>query len=569
MCGKWAEWGQSLSDQPKSCRICGNPIVSAKLPSRHGRPRSVYCSPECQREGNRITTREKQKAIREGTHQPKSRYIQPISPDVRPAYTLAEFVKFCAQLTLDTGQRFVVEPFQRDMLQDHFDGTAELLVLIPKKNGKTTLMAALGLFHMLAIGDAEVVIVASSRDQASVLYNQAVGLVRRSYLDPWYGVRPGYREIRMRVDGGAKLRDAGSEGMTSRMRVLSADANTADGVIPTLVLVDELHRHRSSELYTTLRMGLAGRSGQMVTISTAGSRSESPLGLLRTEAFKLPSQSQNGHRRAASADSVFVMHEWALTDTDNLDDIQLVKRVNPATWQTVARLQEQHDSPLTSPSHWARFACGVWTEGEDTWLEPGAWDKLAVDIGGVADGEEVFLAVRAAAGMGIGIAALRPESFARRGPDGSIEEGNRFAVAVRAEILPPPPGGRVPLGVVEQTLIELCRRYAVREIAYDAEQFMRSAELLAEQGLPMVEIPQRPMRLAQATATMSRLVSGGLLRHDGSPELRAQVVAGQTKETVQGWYLVPTAQTAALIAVAIAAHQATQVPADDPEFIAL
>jgi phage terminase large subunit-like protein len=109
----------------------------------------------------------------------------------------------------------------------------------------------------------------------------------------------------------------------------------------------------------------------------------------------------------------------------------------------------------------------------------------------------------------------------------------------------------------------------VREIAYDPEQFMRSAELLTERGLPMIEIPQRPMRLAQATATMWRLVSAGLLRHDGSPELRSQVMLGRTKETVQGWYLVPTAQTAALIAVAVAVHQATQVPADDPEFIAL
>ena len=85
----------------------------------------------------------------------------------------------------------------------------------------------------------------------------------------------------------------------------------------------------------------------------------------------------------------------------------------------------------------------------------------------------------------------------------------------------------------------------------------------------MIEIPQRPMRLAQATATMWRLVSAGLLRHDGSPELRAQVLLGRAKETVQGWYLVPSAQTAGLIAVIMAAHQATQVPADDPEFIAL
>ncbi len=85
----------------------------------------------------------------------------------------------------------------------------------------------------------------------------------------------------------------------------------------------------------------------------------------------------------------------------------------------------------------------------------------------------------------------------------------------------------------------------------------------------MIEIPQRPLRLAQATATMWRLVSGGLLTHDGDPDLRTQVLQGRTKETVQGWYLVPTASTAGLVAVAMAAHQATQISAEPPAFVAL
>jgi phage terminase large subunit-like protein len=40
-------------------------------------------------------------------------------------------------------------------------------VIIPKKNGKTTLVAALGLYHLLTTVDAEAYIAASSRDQAA------------------------------------------------------------------------------------------------------------------------------------------------------------------------------------------------------------------------------------------------------------------------------------------------------------------------------------------------------------------------------------------------------------------
>ena len=59
--------------------------------------------------------------------------------------------------------------------------------------------------------------------------------------------------------------------------MLAADADTADGVIPTLAIVDELHRHPSGALYGVFRDGLLG-DGQMVTISTAGATLDSPLG---------------------------------------------------------------------------------------------------------------------------------------------------------------------------------------------------------------------------------------------------------------------------------------------------
>jgi phage terminase large subunit-like protein len=447
-------------------------------------------------------------------------------------YSLVEFVDFCKKLGIK------VEPFQKRMLRSHFDGTRELVILVPKKNGKTTLMAAMALFHIQRTEDAECVIGASSRDQAAILFRQAENLVQKAELEE-FRVRTGYREIR---HGGGRL------------RVLAADAATADGVIPTLALVDELHRHPSGDLYGVFRDGLGPRNGRMVTISTAGARTASPLGELRAKAHALPNfRRVDCRNEASSEDRAFVWIEYCLLDTDDVSNLKLVEKANPASWVTLEWLTERYNSPTMTPGQWMRFACGIWTEGEDPWIEPADWDKLVVDIGGIEDGDEVVLAVRAAAGMGIGIAALKPDG----------------AVAVKAEILAPPSGGRIPLEVVERTLHQLCTRYVVREIAYDPEQFMRSAELLTERGLPMIEIPQRPMRLAQATATMWRLVSAGLLRHDGSPELRSQVMLGRTKETVQGWYLVPTAQTAALIAVAIAVHQATQVPPELPMVYAL
>ena len=79
-----------------------------------------------------------------------------------------------------------------------------------------------------------------------------------------FDVKSGYGEIRLR----------GSDRDGPRVRVLAADANTGDGVIPTLALVDELHRHPSGDLYGVFRDGLGPRDGQMVTeILESGQRS--------------------------------------------------------------------------------------------------------------------------------------------------------------------------------------------------------------------------------------------------------------------------------------------------------
>jgi hypothetical protein len=205
------------------------------------------------------------------THSPKPMSSQ---PDAEPP-ELEAFARFCGALVLEDGSRMSLEPFQRRMLRDFFGGTVETLILLPKKNGKSTLLGALGLFHLVTTPDAECVIGAASRDQATILYDQAAGFVRRSAgLEQRVHVKRGYREIQARRDSG-------------RIRVLAADVDTADGVIPTLALVDELHRHKSAGLYGIFRDGLGPRRGRMITISTAGDSETSPLGLMRAKAHRL------------------------------------------------------------------------------------------------------------------------------------------------------------------------------------------------------------------------------------------------------------------------------------------
>lgn len=419
---------------------------------------------------------------------------------VEPA-EVGEFSGFCAELVLEDGARMALEPFQRRMVADYFGGTIETLILVPKKNGKSSLLAALALHHLLVTPDAECVIAAASRDQAAILLRQARGLIRRT---PALGrlMTVKQREIVSLMDEG-------------RIRVMSSDENTADGVIPTLALVDELHRHRSADLYGVFRDGLGPRAGRMVTISTAGDDESSPLGVMRSTAHKLAHVSRDGaYRYCRSADGLYVMHEWSLSADDDRSDMTVVKGANPASWMTEEALRRRFESPSTMPWQWARFACGVWVKGEGSAIQPEDWDGCRRDVE-IPDGAPVWV------GMDLGwkhdTTALVPVWF--EGADSRV---------VGSPIVIEPPGDGTLLDdrVIADAILRLCERYRVEGVVFDPEaggqQMVQQLE--REHSIVFVEHSQKNAPMSVAAARLMEAIRRRSLAHDGDRTLRQHVL---------------------------------------------
>jgi phage terminase large subunit-like protein len=100
----------------------------------------------------------------------------------------------------------------------------------------------------------------------------------------------------------------------------------------------------------------------------------------------------------------------------------------------------------------------------------------------------------------------------------------------------------------------------VLEIAYDPYRFNRSAEVLEEHGLKMVEFPYG--RMIGASSTLYDLVREGKIVHDGDLGLKKHVMAGVAAETDQGWRISKKKSKAkidALVALAMAADTAWKV----------
>jgi len=458
------------------------------------------------------------------------------------------FDRFCGLLVLESGARMALEPFQREMLADYFAGKAETLILIGKKNGKSTLLAALALYHLMTTRDAECVIAAASRDQATILYDQAAGFIRRTDgLDQRVRIKRGYREIQSQ-----RLGDAG------RIRVLAADVDTADGVIPTLALVDELHRHKSAGLYGVFRDGLGPRDGRMVTISTAGDDEESPLGVMRRAAYRLEEVSRDGaHRRCASANGAYVMHEWALEPEEDRHDMRSVKRANPASWQTLEALALRHDSPSMTEWQWARFACGVWLQGEDTAIGPVEWAACAHD-GPFPDP--------------VGVVRIGIDLGTKEDTTGLVVhwlDEDEIAWIPEVTVLVPPAAKGVGLRKAEivDAVADLADRYGASQAVIDEETggWIFGADIEDDLGLEVIAHSQKPAPMAEAAERFYTAVREEKVRHPRDPTFNRHVLNAHRRSTDDGrWRFVKeTKQSKKVIDALIAAAMAHNIAVED------
>jgi phage terminase large subunit-like protein len=424
------------------------------------------------------------------------------------------FARFCSQLTLEDGRAMVLEEFQREMLGSYFSGAIETLILISKKNGKSTMLGALALYHLISTPDAECVIGAASRDQATILYDQAGGFVRRSEaLQRRVDVKRGYREMRSRRDSG-------------RIRVLAADVDTADGVIPTLALVDELHRHKSADLYGVFRDGLGPRGGRMITISTAGEHEQSALGQMRAAALALPDIRRDGaHVIARSGDGAYCLHEWSLAKDDDLDDMRVVKGANPASWQTLEALAARHDSPSMLPWSWARFACGVWVGSEAWWLTGEDWGACKV-ADSLQPGDRITVGFDGArVGDATALVGCRVE-------DGLVE---LLGVWEAPKDLP---RWEVPANEVDALLGSVMERFRVLRGYFDPPLWRSEIDAwsreFGDRAVQRYETARS--RMMGAVERFRTDVATARLRHSGDVTLTRHVLNAQTREARGGGY---------------------------------
>lgn len=185
-----------------------------------------------------------------------------------------EFIEtFCKQSQGTLGAPLRLELFQKAYIQTLFGWREkatgyrrfrETLFLVGRKNGKSTLLAAIALYLLIADyeGAAEIYSVAAKKDQAKKTLTEAVNMVKQS---------PELRAVIKK-----RRNDIYFPATASIFEALASDSNTLDGLNSHAVIIDELHAIRDRNLYEVMKQSTSSRRQPLVImITTNGTVRES------------------------------------------------------------------------------------------------------------------------------------------------------------------------------------------------------------------------------------------------------------------------------------------------------
>ena len=179
------------------------------------------------------------------------------------------------------GKPFILELWQKALVSamfgivDKITGLRkfhEVVLIVGRKNGKSTLSAAIGLYLMIADGELgpEIFSVATKKDQAKIIWLEAKRMIKKS---------PALNKRLKTLVG-----EINSELNDSIFKPLGRDSDTLDGLNVHGALFDEVHAWKDINLYDVIVDGTSSRDQPLIFVtSTAGTVRESVFDRLYDE----------------------------------------------------------------------------------------------------------------------------------------------------------------------------------------------------------------------------------------------------------------------------------------------
>jgi phage terminase large subunit-like protein len=392
-------------------------------------------------------------------------------------------------------------------------------IFVSKKNGKSSLMAALVLYHLLADGEpgAAVFGAAVDRIQAGVIYRSVAASVRAN---------PELARALEVIDSRSTIVHKPT---ASRYTCLAADSWRAEGIDASAVVVDELHAHRKPDLVQALTYAGAARAQPLVVaISTAG-ESRNGIGYQWYQDARLVEASPE-----ANPTFFGKIYEAKEDDARGVESPEVWRDANPSLGVTISEKDFANDyaDSLTSGTKrtsFLRYRLGIWAQADARWFHGDDWAKCGREPLEPLAGRPCWVGVDLASNLDMTSAA-----FVFKEADGSysvewkywvpsetvgdrVREGIPYDTWIREGWVTVTDGHRLDHEAVARDIVAYGESHEIRGVGVDPWQAGALETLLQREGIEVKSVAQRTAYLNAPCKLLEALVVEGRLRHGGNP----------------------------------------------------
>lgn len=436
------------------------------------------------------------------------------------------------------GKPFVLQPWQAFVvgsiygwLRGDVRRFRVVYVETAKGSGKSPLAAGVGMKGLTADGEAraEIYAAATKKDQAMVLFRDAVAMYQQS------------PELLRRLSpsgSGENVWNLGYRATGSWFRPISADDGQS-GPRPHVALIDEVHEHKTAQVVEMMRAGTKSRRQALIfMITNSGAGKNTPCGVYHDYACEVAA----GKRE----DDSFFSYVCGLDEGDDpLFDESCWPKANPslqfAGLPGLQYLREQVTEARGMPAKEAivrRLNFCQWTAAVNPWLSAHVWDPCQQTFTA-----EQLRGRRAFAGLDLSsttdltafVLLVEPEApgspwsvlpYCWLPEEGLADRCNRDRVdyiAWRdAGHLEVTPGRAISKRHVLQRVAQLCAEFDVQNIAADRWRLSDFRQIAEDEGItlpPLLDFGQGFKDMSPALDQFETAVLNRTVRHNAHPVL--------------------------------------------------
>ena len=483
------------------------------------------------------------------------------------------------------GEPLVLEPFQifaicaiygfRSKKDRSRRMVSDVIIFIPRKAGKSTLIAGIGLYE-LAFGEAgaEVFTLATNREQATIVFDAAKSFVENTNAELASMYNPSKYVIGKKGDS------------QSMFRALSRDTKkSGDGKNPSLVVVDESAQITDRNSIEVLHSGMVARQNPLrIYITTASFTKETKF----YEDYSMFKSMLYGEAQD-SPNWFGLLYE--LDPQDDWRDPTTWAKVNPMHGISVFEdaIAKRAEEAKHKPQALNEFLCktlNVWVSANTAWLDRSHWEDPACKITEEREPEAVFVGFDLAATRDLNaVCTLKRYSDSDYEAEWKFflpEQGydlvpkhyqDIFRTAINSGILKLTEGNVMDDREVSDYIIQQYTKYPlIKEIGYDAYNAASLVARLHEAGLPVKKVGQGMAVLSNPSKHIEKLILQKQIKHDGNPFVAWQLGNCEVYEDVNGNIKVrkneadPSAKVDGIIAMIIAMHCSLDNPSISNSF---